>query len=114
MTRTCDDRELTSQRLNNRPPILHVIFSWLRSLQVFLSGTKNEHKPKLLSPEICQWGRGLPRARVGAKKFEMSLETRESNFLGGDIPGFCWDIPELEKFEKKVCVQFLAPILRSL
>ena len=31
-------------------------------------GTKKEHKPKLLSPDIFWWGRGLPREGVGAKK----------------------------------------------
>ena len=38
----------------------------------------------------------------GAKKFGMSLETREIKLFGRDIPRFCWDIPEgPEKFEKK-------------
>ena len=38
----------------------------------------------------------------GAKKFDMSLETREIKLFGRDIPGFCRDIPEgPEKFEKK-------------
>ena len=76
------------------------------------SGKKKEPKPKLLSPDILRWGRGLPREGVGAKKFDMSLETREIKLFGRDIPGFCRDIPEVpEKFEKKkFCVQFLAPI----
>ena len=43
----------------------------------FGSGAKNEHKPKLLSPDIFRWGGGLPREGVGAKKFGMPLETRE-------------------------------------
>ena len=48
------------------------------------------------------WGGGLPRERVGAKKFDTSLETREIKLFGRDIPGFCRDIPEWpEKFEKK-------------
>ena len=65
-----------------------------------ISDAKEEHKPKLLSPDIFWWGRGLPRARMGAKKFGMSskpgksgtsLETREIKLLGWDIPGrlFC-------------------------
>ena len=63
---------------------------------------KSTNKPKLLSPNIFRWGRGLPREGVGAKKFGMSLETREINFLGRAIPGFCWDIRAApEKFEKK-------------
>ena len=72
------------------------------------SGRKKEPKPKLFGPDIFQWGRGLPRERVGAKKFDTSLETREIKLFGRDIPGFCRDIPEVpEKFEKKkVCVQF--------
>ena len=66
------------------------------------SGTKKEPKPKLFGPDIFQWGRGLPRERVGAKKFDRSLETREIKLFGRDIPGFCRDIPGApEKFEKK-------------
>ena len=53
-----------------------------------ISGTKKEHKPKLLSPDMMWWGRGLPREGVGAKKFGMSLETREIKLFGQDIPGF--------------------------
>ena len=73
--------------------------------------TKKEPKPKLLSREIFWWGGGLPRERVGAKKLGTSLETRETQFFGRDIPGFCLDVPGApEKFEKeKVCVQFWAP-----
>ena len=79
------------------------------------SGTKKEPKPKLLSPGIFRLGWGLPRQRVGAKKFSMSLKTREIKLFWRDIPGFCWDIPVLpEKFEKKkVCVQFSFPMKSS-
>ena len=71
------------------------------------SGTKKEHKPKLLSPNIFRWGRGLPRERVGAKKFDTSLETREIKLFWRDIPGFCRDIPEVpKKFEKKIVFNF--------
>ena len=39
---------------------------------------------------------------VGAKKFGMSLETREIKLFWRDIPGSCRDIPGVpEKFEKK-------------
>ena len=63
---------------------------------------KKEPKPKLLSPDIFRLGRGLPRQRVGAKKFDMSLETREIKLFWRDIPGFCRDIPAVpEKFEKQ-------------
>ena len=56
-----------------------------------------------MSPDIFWWGGGLPRERVGAKKFGMSLETQGIKLFGRDIPGFCRDIPEApEKFEKKV------------
>ena len=69
------------------------------------SGRKKELKPKLFGPDIFQWGRGLPRERVGAKKFDTSLETREIKLFGRDIPGFCRDIPGVpEKFEKKMFV----------
>ena len=57
------------------------------------SGKKNEPKPKLLGPDIFRWGGVLPREGVGAKKFGMSLETREIKLFWRDIPGFCWDIP---------------------
>ena len=66
---------------------------------------KKEPKPKLLSPDIFWWGGGLPPKGVGAKKFGMSLETRETKLFGRDIPGFCRDITEVpEKFEKKMFV----------
>ena len=32
------------------------------------SGTKNEHKPKLLRPDSFRWGRGLPHEGVGGEK----------------------------------------------
>ena len=75
---------------------------------------KREHKPKLLSPDIFRWGRGLPREGVGAKKVRhVSRNQGNQTLVGRDIPGFCWDIPAVpEKFGKKVCVQFLAPSLR--
>ena len=67
------------------------------------SGTKKEPKPKLFGPDIFRWGGGLPRERVGAKKFDSSLKTREIKLFGRDIPGFCRDIPGApEKFEKKM------------
>ena len=74
-------------------------------VQSLFSGTKKEPKPKLLSPDIFWWGGGLPCEGVGAKKFGMSLETREIKLFGRDIPGFCRDIPGVpEKFEKKMFV----------
>ena len=51
------------------------------------SGTKKEHKPKLLSPDIFRWGRGLRREGVGARKFGKSLETREIKLFGAGYPG---------------------------
>ena len=75
------------------------------------SGTKKGPKPKLLSPDIFRWGRGLAHEGVGAKKFGMPLETREIKLFCRDIPGFCRDIPGVPgKFEKKkVWVQFSFP-----
>ena len=73
------------------------------------------HKPKLLSPHIFRWGRGLPREGVGAKKFDMSLETRETKPFWRDIPGFCRDIPEApQEFEKKMFVFNFWPLLISM
>ena len=68
----------------------------------FLSGKKKEPKPKLFGPDIFRWGGGLPRERVGAKKFDTSLETREIKLFGRDIPGFCRDVPEVPgKFDQQ-------------
>ena len=49
---------------------------------------EKEHKPKLLGPDIFRWGGGLPRERVGAKKFGMSPQTQVNQSFGWDIPGF--------------------------
>ena len=66
------------------------------------SGKRKEPKPKLFGTVILRWGGGQKREGVGAKKFGMSLETRETKLFGWDIPGFCWDIPAVPpKFEKK-------------
>ena len=65
---------------------------------------EKEPKSKLLSPDIFQWGRGLPRERVGAKMFDTSLETREIKLFGRDIPGFCRDIPGRPKSLRKKCL----------
>ena len=65
----------------------------LQNLEVGIQGRKKEPKPKLFGPDIFRWGRGLPRERVGPKKFDTSLETREIKLFGRDIPGFCRDIP---------------------
>ena len=75
---------------------------------------KKEPKPKLFGPDIFQWGRGLPRERVGGKKFDMSLEAREIKLFGRYIPGFCRDIPGApEKFEKKKFVFNSRPLESS-
>ena len=61
--------------------------------------------------DIFGWGGGLPREWVGAKKFGMSLKTREIKLFWRDIPGFCRDIPAVpEKFEKKKFVFNFGPL----
>ena len=75
---------------------------------------EKEPKPKLFGPDILLWGRGLPRERVGAKKFDTSLETREIKLFGRDIPGFRRDIPKApEKFEKKRFVFNSCPLQKG-
>ena len=75
------------------------------------SWKKKEPKPKLFGPDIFGWGGGLPREWVGAKKFGMSLETREIKLFWRDIPGFCRDIPAVpEKFEQKKFVFKFRPL----
>ena len=77
------------------------------------SGKKKEPKPTpFFGPDILRWGGGQNCEGVGAKKFGMSLEARETKLFGRDVPGFCRDMPEVpEKFENKtVCVQFSSPI----
>ena len=60
------------------------------------SGKKKEPKPKLLSPDIFWWVGGLPREGVGAKKFGMSLETRDQTTLAGH-PGILLGYPGGER-----------------
>ena len=60
--------------------------------------------PNLLVRFFGQWGRG---ERVGAKKFDTSLETREIKLLGGisrDFAGISRGCPK--SLRKEVCVQF--------
>ena len=89
-----------------------------KKLDRFWSGKKKGTNPNFWGPDILRWGWGLPCEGVGARKFGMSLETRETKLSWRDILAksrsrdFCQDIPEVhEKLEKKkVCVRFLAPI----
>ena len=65
-------------------------------------GGKRNPNPNFLVRIFSSGVWGLPRERVGAKKFATSLETREIKLFGRDIPGLCRDIPGApEKFEKK-------------
>ena len=52
-----------------------------------------------MGPDILRWGGGLPREGVGAEKFGLSLEARETKLFWRDAAKFCRDIPE--KFERK-------------
>ena len=86
----------TTTTNNRSPQQAHFQFNVDRNIQnqyVTEFHARKKHKPKFLSPDIFRWGRGLPRERVGDKKFSMSFEAREINMFGRDIPGFCWDIP---------------------
>ena len=68
---------------------------------------KKEPKPKLLGPDILRWGGGLSCEGVGAEKFGMSLETRETKLFGGisrDFAGISQRRPK--SLRKK---SFLAP-----
>ena len=89
------------QRIKNCPNTIHPIIQ---------QASKKSTKTKLLGPDIVRWGEGLSREGVGAKRFGMSLEAQGKRTFWRDIPGFCRDIlGASEKFEKKVCVQYLAP-----
>ena len=65
---------------------------------------KKEHKPKLLSPDIFRWGRGLPHEGVGAKKCGMSLKTREIKFFWRDIRDFAGIFRGGPKSLRKKCL----------
>ena len=69
---------------------------------VYISGTKKEPKPKLLSPDIFRWGRGLPHERVGGQRFRYAPRNQgNQTFLAG-YPGIWPGYPGVpEKFEKK-------------
>ena len=80
-----------------------------RGAKYFFSGPegppRKETQTQLLGPDILRCGGGLTREGVGAEKFGMSLETRETKLFWRDIPGFCRDIPEVPgKFERKKSV----------
>ena len=74
---------------------LYVIF-----LYRFFVLHKQEHKSKLLSPDIFRWGGGLPREEVGPKSSVCPSKAGTSNFLGGmsrNFAGISRGVPE--KFE---------------
>ena len=81
----------------------------------YSSGKKKKPKPKLFGSDIFGWGGGLPREWVGAKKFGMSLETRQIKlFLAGYpriLPGYPGGARKV--WENKVCVQFSSPNIRA-
>ena len=80
-----------------------------------LSGKKKDSKPKLFGPDIFWWGGGLPGEGVGATKFGVSLETRETYFFGGisrDFAGISRKCPK--SLRKKNCVQYSFPNLEFL
>ena len=52
----------------------------------FLSGTKKEHKPKLWSPDIFRWSRGLPHEGGGAKSSVCPSKPGKSNFFLAGYP----------------------------
>ena len=69
------------------------------------SGKKKEHKPKLLGPDIFQWGGGLPLEGVGPKSSVRASKPGKSNFLGGtsrDFAGISRRCPK--SLEKKQSV----------
>ena len=56
-----------------------------------------------------QWGGGLPREGVGAKEFNVSLQTQGKQTFRRDIPGFAGISRRCPKsLRKKDCVQFSA------
>ena len=79
-----------------------------------LSGTKEEHKPKLLSPDIFRWGGVLPREGVGAKKLGMSLDTRQIKLFGRGIRDFAGISRRCPQSLRKKQVLFLAPTLLEI
>ena len=81
-----------------------------------LSGKKKEPKPKLFGPDIFRWGGGLPGEGVGAKKFGVSLEARETKFFWRDMPGEFAGISRKhpKSLRKNICVQYSFPNLEFL
>ena len=65
-----------------------------RGVEKFESGKKKEPEPELLGSDIFRWGGGLPREGVGAKKFNMSLETKLFGGISRDFAGISWGRPK--------------------
>ena len=47
---------------------------------------EKEHNPKLLSPDILCWGRGLPHEGVGGQKVRYAPRNEEIKLFWRDIP----------------------------
>ena len=81
-----------------------------------LSGTKQEPKPKLLSPDIFWWGGGSSTRRGEGQKVRYAPRNPgNQTFLAG-YPGILPGYPGSARkvWEKNVWVLFLAPTLESL
>ena len=82
---------------------VHAPYTFVRSYDCSIAEARRRSmNPNFWVRIILWWGGGLPREGVGAKEFGMCLETKGKETFWRDI----LELPE--KFEKKVCVQFLA------
>ena len=80
------------------------------SRRKFFSGTENKHKPKLLSPDIFRWGRGLSHEGGGGQKVRYVPRNQGNETFWAGYPGFCRDILAVpEKFEKKSQCSIFVP-----
>ena len=101
-------QKVTKMNVSGLPPSAHPLLRYVEtrgSQTDHFSGTKKEHKPKLLGPDIFRWG------GVGAKTCSMTLEAQGNQTCWRDIPGFWlgYSGGARKVREKKVSLQFLAP-----
>ena len=95
---------------SQKDPMNNIKFSMnnFRGAVMLVQARRKRHKPKLLSPDSFQWGRGLPREGWGQKVRYAPRNQANQTFLAGYpgvLRGYPAKVPEMSE-QKKFVLDF--------